>query len=349
MGSGPVIALDATYSLGRDLSGVGVYSREILYGVARAHPEAKLIFCYRAHRLAGSLLGRLPPNVRRSLLGDWRGPRAAELFHGLNQRLPRIRFRRAVSTFHDLFVMSGEYSTPEFRSRFREQARQAAENSDLIITVSEFTAGQVEQWLGVERSRLRVIHHGVRTPASVPGEAGRENIILHVGAIQKRKNLARLVEAFERTPPGWRLALAGSAGFGAEEILRRIEASPRRRQIEVPGYISAARRDRLYARARVFAFPSLDEGFGLPVLEAMAWGVPVLTSNRSALPEAGGEAALLVEPSDVDAIAGGLQQLCEDEGLREELRRRGRQRAAAATWQAAVEKTWAVYTELLGR
>jgi glycosyltransferase involved in cell wall biosynthesis len=345
------LALDATYSVGRDLSGVGVYSREILVGVARAHPEAKVLACYRPHRLWLGMLAHLPANCRRTLLQEawmaplW-GPRTADLFHGLNQRLPAVRFRRAVSTFHDLFVLTGDYSTPEFRARFARQARDAAERSDLIVTVSAFTASQVERLLGVERSRLRVIHHGVQV--RVTGQGRREKIILHVGAIQRRKNVARLVEAFERLPPGWRLVLAGSAGYGAEQILARVQASPRRADIETPGYVSPAALADLYARASVFAFPSLDEGFGMPVLDAMASGVPVVTSNRSALPEVAGDAALLVDPSDTDSIAGALSRLAEDGSLRRELRERGFERAARFTWQAAVEKTWAVYQELLG-
>ncbi len=224
------------------------------------------------------------------------------MFHGLNQRLPEIRFRRTVSTFHDLFILTGDYSTPEFRRRFAEQARRAAEASDAIITVSEFTARQVVELLGVERSRVHVVHHGADHVA-LAGPAQRENIVLNVGAIQRRKNIARLVEAFERTPPGWKLVLAGSQGYQAAEILARIEASPRRAAIRVLGYVSAPELAGWYARARIFAFPSLDEGFGMPVLEAMAAGVPVIASHRAALPEVCGEAALFVDPEDVGAMA----------------------------------------------
>ncbi len=155
------IALDATYSLGPNLSGVGVYSREILFGLARAHPEASYLFCYRPHRFLRSFSERLPRNASRRLLGRTvRHPR--DLFHGLNQRLGTARHRRSVTTFHDLFVISGDYSTPEFRERFTAQARAAAQRSDLIIAVSAFTARQVEQLLHVEPSKIRVIPHGAR-------------------------------------------------------------------------------------------------------------------------------------------------------------------------------------------
>jgi glycosyltransferase involved in cell wall biosynthesis len=340
------IALDATYSVGGNLTGVGVYSRAILSGLAAAHPEARFLFCYRPHRLLRSFAESLPSNCSRGLLRKSQAP-SAELFHGLNQRID-CRHRRTVSTFHDLFVLSGDYSTPEFRRRFSEQARAAAERSDLIITVSHFTARQVEQFLKVEPARIRVIAHGVRRPSEAASQPSRERMILFVGALQRRKNIGRLIEAFEQVAPGWQLVLAGSRGFGAEQILERIESSSRRPDIQVLGYVPDAQLESLYRRTSVFAFPSLDEGFGMPVLDAMAHGVPVLTSNVSALPEVSGDAALLVDPNDVASIAEGLRKLTETPELREQFAQRGLRRSREFPWEAAVRKTWDVYQELLG-
>jgi glycosyltransferase involved in cell wall biosynthesis len=343
----PRIALDATYSVGENLSGVGVYSRELLRALAAAHPEQEFAYCYRPHRYLGSLGAGLPSNAHRALLYEPLFPRARAFFHGLNQRLPRIRFRKTVSTFHDLFVLTGDYSTTEFRRRFAEQARRAAGESDAIIAVSAFTARQVEQLLGVESGRIHVVHHGVNhIPPVKP--LPRENIVLSVGAIQRRKNIARLVAAFERTPPGWRLVLAGSEGYGAAEILARIAASPRRGDIQVLGYVSGPELERWYGRARIFAFPSLDEGFGLPVLEAMAMGVPVIAANRAALPEVSGDAALLVDPERVEEIATALERLMGDQGLAERLVRCGIERAKDFSWEKAARETWGVYQQLAG-
>jgi glycosyltransferase involved in cell wall biosynthesis len=336
------IALDATYSVGRALSGVGVYSREMLAGLTAAHPETRFRFCYRPHRFLRA--EGLPPNARRGLLF---GAQAADLFHGLNQRLPRIRRGRAIATFHDLFVMTGDYSTAEFRAHFTAQAREAAERADAIIAVSAFTARQVVELLGVERSRVHVVHHGVR-PLPAP-ELPRENVVLHVGAVQARKNIARLVEAFETLDDSWRLVLAGSFGYGAESIQARFERSPARSRITVAGYVSAGDLAGWYGRARIFAFPSLDEGFGIPVLEAMAAGVPVVTSTSSALPEVAGNAALLVDPRDTGALADALQRLVQDQELRQELVRLGEERVREFSWDQAVRKTWTVYETLLGR
>jgi glycosyltransferase involved in cell wall biosynthesis len=250
-----------------------------------------------------------------------------------------------VVTFHDLFVMTSEYSSPEFRARFTEQARSAAQRSDRVIAVSQFTASQVTDLLGVPPSRIRVIHHGVRVPPdkSTP----KENLVLFVGAIQRRKNVARLVKAFERMPATWRLALAGAAdGFGAAQELQAVEQSPAKDRIELLGYVSPALLEDLYSRARIFAFASLDEGFGMPVLDAFAHGVPVITSKRSALPEVAGNAALLVDPESTEELADALLKLASTESLQNELASEGRRRAFEFSWESAVAKTWAVYQEL---
>jgi glycosyltransferase involved in cell wall biosynthesis len=336
------VALDATYSLGEGLSGVGLYSREILSGLAQAHPEAGFEWWYRWKPYWRSRGAKLPPRARRRLLAEpLLGPRGAELFHGLNQRLPKTRMRCAIATFHDLFVMTEEYSTPEFRKRFTEQARDAAARADAIITVSEFTKGQVVELLGYPAERVFVVHHGTR-PLTFP-DVPREKVVLSVGAIQARKNTARLVDAFESLESDWRLVLAGSFGYGAEQIGRRIEASAARERISVLGYVTPEELAARYGQASIFAFPSLDEGFGMPILEAMAAGIPVITSNRSALPEVAGDAALLVNPQDTEELAHALRELAGNEDLRRDLAAKGQQRAELFTWQKAVRETWDVY------
>ncbi len=345
--SSATIGIDATYSLGKNLSGVGIYSRELLFGLAQTQPAQPFQFYYRPNRFFRSFSGPLPGNAhRRVLLGMPQAAPNCDLFHSLNQRVDAPA-KRTVSTFHDLFVISGNYSSPEFRARFIDQARRAAEHSNAVIAVSRFTALQVEQLLNVEPARIHVIPHGVHLPSAK--QHPKENIVLSAGVIQKRKNIGRLVQAFEKMPKGWRLFLAGATeGFGAAEELRTVEHSPRRADIELLGHISRAQLDTLYARARIFAFPSLDEGFGMPVLEAMAHGVPVITSNTSAMPEVAGTAAWLIDPTNVDQLADALHQLAEDEALRAGLSERGIARARLFPWRNAVEQTWSLYEKLLG-
>ena len=349
------IALDASYSLGENLSGVGVYSRELMHGLL-AHAPAGMVewsWAYRPQHWRQICWGASPPLVKRRFLWETRTPARCDLFHGLGQRLPAAfdklpRRTRTVATFHDLFVLTANYAQPEFRARMTGQARQAAERADAIIAVSRFTAGHVEELLGVEAGRIHVVPHGVR-PLPAFADVARERMILSVGALQVRKNTLALVRAFEQLPLGWSLILAGSTGHGYEETIKpAIEASPRRADIVLTGWIDDTALARLYARAWAFAFPSLDEGFGIPVLEAMAAGVPVLASDTSSLPEVCGNAALLVDPCDVDAIAAGLRRLTEDDFLRGQLIERGRKRAAGFTWERCARSTWEVYRSLLG-
>ena len=340
------IAIDASYSVGRDLSGVGVYSRELLRELAVQHPETVWKWLFRPHRITRGRAEDAPGNVRRGALLDRTLWRSARLFHGLNQRLPAKRFPLQAATFHDLFVMTGEYSTPKFRRRFTQQAKHAAQEADRIITVSAFTAEQVVALLGVNRSTVTVIPHGVRALPLV--SAPREKLVLHVGAIQKRKNLVRLVRAFASMPEDWRLVLAGSAGYGAEEVFTAIERSKCRERIITTGYVSNRELTSLYSRAMIFAFPSLDEGFGMPILEAMAAGIPVVAANASAVKEVAGQAALLVDPLSEEEIAAGLRRLAKDGTARTSLITEGINRAKEFTWPRAAADTWGVYRELLG-
>ena len=339
------IALDATYSLGDHLTGVGVYSHELLHGLAASDLAGKWEWFYRSQRYWRALAAHLPSNVECRFLAESIGSRAAPLFHGLNQRLPHRRFRRQIATFHDLFVLSAEYSTPEFRDRFASQARHAAENSDLIIAVSAFTADQIHELLKVPRNRIRVVHHGVNVPEFPP--LPREKIVLCVGAIQKRKNQLGLVYAFAAMPEDWTLVLAGSQGYDAAETLQAIDRSPARNRIQVTGYLPNSELAAWYGRAGIFAFPSLDEGFGMPILDAMSAGIPVVTSNRASLPEVAGDAAILVDPTRTTDLAEALRTLADDRTAREDLIVKGKEHARKFSWAKAVEETLKVYRELL--
>jgi glycosyltransferase involved in cell wall biosynthesis len=336
------IALDATYSLGDGLSGVGVYSREILNGLAGTGFAEGWDWFYRSQRYFRARSLPKPPSVTRRFLADSWGNRSAGIFHGLNQRLPKRRFRRQVATFHDLFVLTGNYSTPEFRERFAIQAREAAARADLLIAVSAFTASQIEAYLQVPESRIRVIHHGVirRKLPDVP----REKIVLCVGAIQRRKNQAMLIRAFRALPKDWTLVLAGSQGYEAAEAVAEAASSDR---IRITGYLADDQLGEWYARASIFAFPSLDEGFGMPVLEAMDAGIPVIAGDCSALPEVCGDAAERIDPLNEDDLASALLKLATDEARRAELVARGLDRAKQFRWENAVANTLTAYRELL--
>ncbi|MCU0226578.1 MAG: glycosyltransferase family 4 protein [Bryobacterales bacterium] len=343
------IHLDATYAVSQRPTGVANYCLELLQGLASRNPDDVFCHCFRPHRFLPSFQEDLPPNAYRSLLLDGWFPLRPTVFHGLNQRLPRIPAKRMVSTFHDLFVMTSEYSSLAFRERFTAQARDAAARSDIVCCVSSFTADQVEELLHVDRSRIRVIHHGARPPATgaVKPTEEREPVVLFVGGIQKRKNVVGLIRAFAALPAPWQLVLVGDRGYGWEEAEMAIAESPSRDRIRQLGYCDDATLRRLYQTSSLLAFPSFDEGFGLPVLEAMGWGLPVLSSNRSSIPEVAGDAALLVDPFHPDALRDALASLAADEGLRRQLAAQGLAHVGKFTWEACVDATYSVYRQLL--
>lgn len=334
-GLAPEIGIDMTYAVGANLTGVGRYSLQLLAGLRQLDENVQWIQYFRPKQW-------LRTNEPKRLLWDAFPPRVS-LFHGLNQRLPRRGKAPMVATFHDLFVLSGEYSTPEFRQRFAQQARTAAKRADIIIAVSRFTADQVEEFLGFPGDRIRVVPHGVAPVDDALLHLPRRPVVLTVGAVQKRKNTARLVQAFAALPEPWELWVVGSLGYGAEEIQQMAE---RHARVKLLGYVPDADLPKLYAEASVFAFPSLDEGFGIPVLEAMAYGLPVLTANRSALPEVAGDAALLVDPDSVEAIAEGLLRLT-DETTHAHYREAGYRRQKDFTWERAARMTFEAYQQLL--
>ena len=334
------LGLDATYALDPQPTGVAVYSRHLITGLAQATPPPALYYRWHRYRQLPTVDGCR--NGPRRLLVDCWAP-DVRIFHGLNQRLPRRIRHRAIATFHDLFVLTAEYSEPSFRQRFAAFARDAAERADAIIAVSRFTANQVQELLRVEPARITVIPHGV---TAAKRSARRERLLLHVGAIQRRKNLVRLVEAFSALPPDWKLVLAGGAGYGAGEVFAAIAASPRRADILTPGYLAPEQLEEYYDRASLVAFPSLGEGFGLPVLEAMARGIPVVTAARSATQEIAGSAAILVHPERTEELAEALRSLALDPDRQARLVEAGLRRAAEYTWDRAVTATMALYRQV---
>ena len=299
----------------------------------------------------------------------WLSPPSAALFHGLNQRLPRRSYPVSVVTVHDLFPLtSTEYSTPSFQKRFTEILQDAVARADRIITVSNATREQLLRHTNASDGRIRVIHHGVdpippastrtSTPASteeqqafrrkVLGFAEDEKFFLNVGVIQTRKNIANIVLAAARLP-GCRLVLVGGDGYGADAIHSLIEREGMSGRVVRLGHASAETLRLLYSAATALVFPSLEEGFGMPILEAMSCGLPVITSNCSAMPEVAGDAAALVDPRNVSEISEAMRRVAEDEALVTDLRRRGRERAASFSWARCARETWQVYQEAVGR
>ncbi|MGH9000737.1 MAG: glycosyltransferase family 4 protein, partial [Acidimicrobiia bacterium] len=239
----------------------------------------------------------------------------------------------------------------------RRGAAIASAEAARVICPSRSTALDVEEFYGVERERIRVVPHGVNMADLDVHDAGllwerrgiTEPYLLWVGTQERRKNVMAVLDAFALIAgrqPRLTLVLHGPNGWLGDEVGEGLRhRGMQSRTIVSEGSLPRSELAALYARAAVFVYPSLYEGFGLPVLEAMACGTPVVTSNISALPETAGDAALLVDPLDAGALAESVERILENRPLAEDLSRLGQKRAARFTWTEAARRTWAVYRE----
>ncbi|KLU27791.1 hypothetical protein EOS_02505 [Caballeronia mineralivorans PML1(12)] len=283
------------------------------------------------------------------------------IYHETNFVASRYRGPTVV-TIHDL----SHRRHPEFHPRVAveyldRELPKTLRQAQMVIADSHYTKNDIVDIYGVPESKVVTIHLGVEPSfrpyseeesASALAQLGltQGGFVLSVCTLQPRKNLQRLVEAFALLPAGMRqefpLVLIGADGWKNSDLLRVIEPLAAAGQVFTPGYVSRDDLLKIYASAALFVYPSLFEGFGLPVVEAMASGVPVLTSNLTSVPEVSMGAAWEVDPYSIDDIAGGMQRLLGDAILRADLVARGLRRAAELTWGATVAQTCAVYREL---
>jgi glycosyltransferase involved in cell wall biosynthesis len=266
-----------------------------------------------------------------------------------------------VATVFDLSPLHWpEYHLSRNVELFKHKMAHLSKHADRIIAISQATADDLAAHYPAAAAQVDIVHCGVDaafrpvTDRAALADVRRKygipapDYLLFVGTLEPRKNLVRLVEAYAAvyategaaTPP---LVLAGSRGWHDQPIFGAVEQWQMQDHIHFTGPVAEEDLPALYSGADCFIYPSLFEGFGLPVLEAMACGAPVITSNTSSLPEVAGDAALLVPPQDVDALAGALGRLLNDAALRTELRQRGLAQAARFSWEMAARETWGVY------
>jgi glycosyltransferase involved in cell wall biosynthesis len=224
-----------------------------------------------------------------------------------------------------------------------------------VIAPSQATAGDLGHFYGTPKAKLRVIYEaaGAFPQTEFLAETQSVKYALYVGTIQPRKNLARLIDAYarlvEREKIEWDLVIAGGLGWLGEQFRAQVAGLGLGERIHFPGYVDDAALPALLQKALFFAFPSLYEGFGLPVLEAQQMGVAVMTSNNSSLPEVAGDAALLVDPNDTEAIADAMLRLSRDETLRQELIAAGYENVKRFSWEKAARETLAVLLAAAGK
>ena len=356
------IAIDISRLATNQRTGTERYTWEVLAGIA-AHPgpHEYLLYC----RVHPAELPVLAPNMRvivmpfprlwthiRLAWQLWRD-RPDVLFvpsHVLPWNVRLVPGMRVVTTVHDLgFVHFPQAHTMFQNIYLRVSTWWAAVAADALIAISQATADDVRQFVGVSPARIRVIPHGV-SPMFAPQQATPQRwprYLLYVGTLQPRKNLLRVIAAFAQanTHPDTQLVIAGRAGWLSEPLQAHAVACGVADRVHLIGFVPDAQLPGLLASARAFLFPSLYEGFGMPVLEAMASGVPVLTSTTSALPEVAGDAALLVDPTDVTAMAAGIHTLDCDDAMHAMYVARGVHHAAAYTWGRCAHDTLAVLCE----
>ena len=371
------IAIDARPGVSAGMTGIGHYTRELIARLPLVDPETTYVAWYL--QVAAILKPWKRQRffaARPNLVERWT-PFPATWFERLSQRwsVPRVEWfarsdvlfapnfvppptatRRLVVTVHDLafrlFPETAPHSTREWLGRLDRALEQAAE----IIAVSEATKRDLVRLYPVAEERVTVIPHGVDRARHRPAAGAEvaevraryrldEPYLLFVGGIEPRKNLPGLVRAFAMLEEAPSLVIAGSSVSwnpeGRGELRAALATIPgdARDRIRFTGYVGDREKVALLTGAAALVFPSRYEGFGMPVLEAMACGTPVVTSKVSALPEVAGDAALYVDPDDPGDVARGMREVLEDEGLRAHLRREGLARVGAFDWDETARRT----------
>lgn len=357
--------------------GIGTYVRELAPALIEQDPTLELLpFRSRLPEPGppASWLHDLPPvsivdHPIRTLYPLWNltgGPALpadlaeAEVVHSTNPAAiaPKRRGHRLVVTVHDLaFVRHPHLFPRSWRMLYRAGLRATARRADAVLVPSAFTALELREHSDVDAARVHVTPLASSLPrgrTAVDAVLDRLGVprpyVLSVGTLEPRKNQARLIRAYRRLAGEGRphtLVLNGPDGWLDRELRRELDT-------EGPGHVVRTRDlderdlDALYRGADVFAYPALYEGFGLPVVEALARGVPTVASNTSSIPEAAGDAALLVDPLDEQAIADAIARVLDDPALSHDLRARGPERAATFSWQETARATLRVYRHVVG-
>jgi glycosyltransferase involved in cell wall biosynthesis len=378
LGSNMRIAIDLSPAV-HQKAGLGRYARTLAeHLTALDHGNEYIAFAYgrpAQDALPPSLRmlprANIPLDVRPWRMGVWLGhalglsldrvlPRV-DIFHATEHLLPPLKNARTVFTLHDLiFQFFPEFHLPLNRWFLRNAMPHFLRRADAIIAVSECTKRDAMQFYHVPADKITVIYEGVNPalrPATDPNViaaararyAHNQPFLLFLSTIEPRKNIPALVDALQvlraRGLPH-RLLVAGRRGWLYQGVFEHVRQAGMESQVDFLDYVPDADLPALFAACDAFVFPSLYEGFGLPPLEAMACGAPVVCSNTSSLPEVVGDAALCVNPRDVGEIAAAVERVIHDDRLRAELRAKGIARAAQFSWERAARETLNVYQEV---
>lgn len=361
------------------LTGIGRYTRELAWGLMQ-RPEIDELWFLHGRRLqqqlpqppaAASLSQPLRQRLQKSrivaelyrLTAPWLKTRVLRqhpdaIYHGPNYYLPP-NVERCVATFHDLSIFTWPQCHPPERVRFMQKALlQTLKRAALLITPSEFIRQELAHYFNYPLANIVTASLGCNS-AFYPRQAGNINRVirrygltanhycLFAGTLEPRKNIDTLLDAYENLPVRLRqslpLAIGGYQGWRSEALHQRIRRAQDAGWLRYPGFINEADLPYLFAGARSFLFPSLYEGFGLPVLEAMASGVPVICSDSAALPEVVGDCALMCAANDSEQLKALILQSIEDQPWRDRARACGLARASLFSWQQCAQQTVHAY------
>jgi glycosyltransferase involved in cell wall biosynthesis len=303
---------------------------------------------YRPLRLAWEQYG-LPLQVKR---------RGIDILHSPHYTMPVIPSCKTVVTFHDMtYKLHPELHRPFHRHFFPRMMNWSARHADQLITVSESTRTDAIRLIGVDPNKVTSIplaaseQYRQLQASDVKETCARYNLIpgqflCYVGVLEPRKDVPLLIKAYSKIADsinGMPLVIIGKKGWMFDEIFRQITDLGLEKQIKIPGYVSTSDLVGLYNGAKVFVYPSRYEGFGLPILEAMQCGTPVITTNISSMPEVAGGAAVLITPGNVDELVAAMRKVLTDPGLAESLSRKGIARASDFSWRRCARETLQVY------
>lgn len=289
-------------------------------------------------RIAALYFSRSTPLLDLMLAGS-------DVFHASNQVRRAPGGVKLTATIHDLtcWLMPELHTAANVRAD-KTFADAILRRADGLIAVSENTRQDAIRMLGIAPEKIETIYSGVAEEYFDARPVRRDRpYVLYVGTIEPRKNLPVLLDAWKLLRTDFELVIAGPEGWGSERTLARI-----RSEATYLGYVREAELPGLVAGAEVFVYPSLYEGFGFPVVQAMAAGSPVVTSTTSCLPEIAGDAAVLVDPRSASQVAGGIRRLLESESLRAQFAARGRERAQMFRWNTCAERSLAFFRRIAG-
>lgn len=382
------IGLDITSAM-TQTAGIGRYTRELTRALFALDSDHTYTLFYASQKRLEPPFDALPRGVRlrrlpfhdRWLARIWHKLQLPipvelitgriDLFHSPDFTLPPTLPRtRTLLTVHDLsFMRDPDSAVPALRRFLEKAVSRSVARAQRVLADSQATKDDLVSLFGTPSEKIEVLLSGVDTrfqpiqnPTALAAvrakyNLGNDLLVLSVGTIQPRKNYTRLIQAFAQVVAQWdsaqrgqlTLVIAGGKGWMFDAIFAEVTQLGLEGRVKFTGFVDDVDLPALYSASTLFVYPSLYEGFGLPVLEAMACGIPTIASNLSSIPEVVGSAGLLIDPLDINAIAAAIIVLLKDMSARDVYRQAGIQRAAHFTWEAAAKQLLSIYAEMSSR